>query len=666
MTITDKNMAAVLDGVDKNVRPQDDLFRAINGTWLRESEIPADLSSSGSFMDLVVQAEADVAKIIDDLGSSNPTEGEAAQIARIYRSWMDTDAVNAKGLSPLQPDIDLVESATTKDELASVVGRLKRSGVGSFFSLDVDSDLNDPNRYVIHIGQSGIGLPDEAYYREPQFADILEKYQEFLRSFHQLFGLSADEASARADVVFGLEKAIASRHMNVVDSRDTDKINNLMSWEAFTASTPGFAWDKAFTSAGFTPEQLEGDLLVYNPDALAGAASLWAESSLEDLKAYTLWRVFRARSTFLTEEIDAANFEFYGRTLSGTAEQRERWKRGVQLINGSLGEAVGKLYVEKHFPPENKAKMRALVEDLLEAYRRSIRNLDWMGEDTKVKALEKVDSFDLKIGYPDKWIDYSSLVIGDDLVENIRQINAFEFDRALNKLGKPVDRSEWFMSPQTVNAYYNPVWNEIVFPAAILQFPFFDPDRDDALNYGGIGSVIGHEIGHGFDDQGSKYAADGSLSNWWTDQDRAEFEKRTQALVAQYDAYIPEQLDGDSAHHVQGALTLGENIGDLGGLSIALKAYGISLERAGLSIDKAPEIDGYTGTQRVFISYARVWQGKRRTEFLKTLIATDPHSPAEFRCNGVVKNIDAFAEAFDVKEGDALYLPPEERVRIWS
>ena len=665
MTLLDKSMARIVEGADPTVRPQDDLFRAVSGTWLNTHQIPADLSSDGSFISLVLEAEDQVKEIIEELAATNPEEGDAARVAKLYRSWMDVEAANAKGTEPLRSDLALINGAQNKEELAAVIGTLKATGVGTFFAMDVDSDLNDPNRYVTFLGQAGIGLPDEAYYREPQFADVLEKYKAFVPSLLALgYGLSESEAQADADVVLAMETEIAAKHMNVVDSRDTDKINNPMTWSAFTASAPGFAWDNAVEAAGFASGQL-ADVLVMTPDALIGAAAMWADHSLEDLKAYTRWRLLRARATCLTEEIDKASFEFYGRVLSGTDVQRDRWKRGIQLVNGSLGEAVGKIYVERHFPAEHKAKMEVLVQDLLEAYRRSISSLDWMGEETKKRALEKVDSFELKIGYPDTWLDYSSMEIGDDLVENMRQVNLFEFRRAIAKLGKPMDRTEWFMSPQTVNAYYNPVWNEIVFPAAILQFPFFDPDRDDALNYGGIGAVIGHEIGHGFDDQGSKYDATGALNNWWTDEDRAEFDKRTKALVAQYDAYIPEQLGDDSPHHVQGALTLGENIGDLGGLSIGLLAYSIALERQGLTYDTAPVIDGYTGVQRVFLSYARIWQEKRRTEYLQTLIATDPHSPAEFRCNGVVKNVDAFVEAFDVHEGDALYLPPEERVRIW-
>ncbi|MGO1590899.1 MAG: M13 family metallopeptidase [Ancrocorticia sp.] len=665
MTTSDIHLQRVLEAADPNVRIQDDLFRAVNGTWLDTYEIPADLSSDGSFTALHIQAEQQVKDIIEEIAAKNPTEGEAQQVASFFNSWMDTEAVNGRGTEPLLADLDAIGAATSKDELAVAIGSLMPTGVGSFFGIDVDTDLNDPERYVAFLYQSGIGLPDEAYYREPQFAEVLAKYRSFVTSFMTLgYEMSPAVAQDESETVFELERAFAATHMNVVDSRDTDKINNPMTWNDFVASAPGFNWGGAITSAGFTEDKLD-NVIVMMPDALAGSARVWADAPLDDLKAYTRWRVLRGRSTFLTQDIDRASFDFYGRVLSGTTEQRARWKRGVQLVNGSLGEAVGKLYVQRHFPPDHKEAMLTLVEDLLEAYRQSIRALDWMGEETKEKALEKVDSFVTKIGYPDKWLDYSALEIGDDLVENVRQVNRFEFNRGIEKLGKPMDRSEWFMSPQTVNAYYNPVWNEIVFPAAILQFPFFDPERDDSFNYGGIGSVIGHEIGHGFDDQGSKYDASGALHNWWTEADRTEFDKRTGALVNQYEQYTPEQFGPDSPHHVQGALTLGENIGDLGGLSIGLKAYAIALARAGETLASATEIDGYTATQRVLLSYARIWQEKRRSELLETLIATDPHSPAEFRCNGVVKNVDAFADAFGVQAGDALYLPPEERVRIW-
>ncbi len=672
MDATRTDMAAVLSGVDEAVRPQDDLFRYVNGTWLRETPIPDDLPTAGSFIDLVVQAEKDVAAIIANLESPEALEAlpeetreEARKIGQIYRSWMDEVRLEERGLAGLESDLHLVEEATTKSELASALGSLQRTGVSTFFGLGVDADINDPNRNILEMWQSGLTLPDEAYYREPQYAEIVEKFKDFLLTYPQYFGWSYEECQARAKVIFTLEEKIASHHMSVVDSRDTDKINNPMTWADFVASTPGFEWDEAMSAAGFTTAQLT-EVNVFSPQPLCEAAKIWESTSLEDLKTYTFWRIFVARGSYLTHDIDATSFDFFGRTLSGTPTQRERWKRGVQLINGSLGEAVGKIYVATHFPPEHKAKMDVLVADLLEAYRRAIRSLEWMGEDTKKKALAKVDTFAPKIGYPEKWIDYSALSASEELLENIRAINAFEFDRSRAKLGTPVDRTEWYMTPQTVNAYYNPVWNEIVFPAAILQFPFFDPERDPALNYGGIGAVIGHEIGHGFDDQGSKYDADGTLRNWWTQSDRSEFEKRTAALVGQFDAYIPVQFGADSPHHVQGALTLGENIGDLGGLTIALKAYEIYLEREGLNLKEAPVLDGFTGEQRIFLSYARVWQGKVRDELLTTRIATDPHSPQEFRCNGTVKNVDAFAHAFDVREGDELYLAPHERVHIWG
>lgn len=666
MTIHDTHLAKVLAASDTSVRPQDDLFRHVNGAWLASAEIPADLASFGSFVSLHLEAERNVHAIVEELMIDANLEGEAKLVADLYSSWMDTEAANAKGTAPIAPDLALIDAAASKAELAEAIGTLARSGVGSFFGLDVDSDLNDPDRYTTFVFQSGLGLPDEAYYREEQYAPILAAYREFVPGFLKLvYGLDDACAAAQAAVVLDLETKLAATHMSRIDSRDTDKTNNPMSFADFAASAPGFDWHGSAAAAGFADGKLDS-VIVLHPDALAGSASIWADTALDDLKTYQRWRLARARASYLTEEIDRASFTFYGTVLSGTETQRERWKRGVSLLNSCLGEALGKLYAARHFPPENKERMLRLVEDLLEAYRRSISGLEWMGEETKKRALEKVDSFTPKIGYPDTWRDYSALATGTDLVANIRAVETFEFDRALAKLGSPVDRSEWFMNPQTVNAYYNPVWNEIVFPAAILQFPFFDPDRDAALNYGGIGAVIGHEIGHGFDDQGSKYDATGALANWWTDADRAAFEDRTGALVAQYDAYVPAQFDGeDKAPHVQGALTIGENIGDLGGLSIGLKAYEIHLEREGLALETAPDIDGTTGAQRVLYSYARIWQEKRRTEYMRTLIATDPHSPAEFRCNGVVKNVDAFAEAFAVAEGDALWLDPSERVSIW-
>jgi len=682
--------ASIFDGNDPKTRVQDDVFRAVNGGWMETTEIPEDLPWIGSFVELVLQAEKHVREIIEDLAKTEETAAhpgrhaqrdgaeqtdgnanesgeahkDAHKIGALFSSWMDVDALNAKGTAPLRADLAPVEAATDREGLARVVGELLAAGVPTFFDWDIDADLADPDRYVAFFEQSGLGLPDEAYYREEQHAETLAKYSDFVPRLLALgYGLSEEAARAQADVVLRLETAIASAHMNVVDARDADKLNNPFVWADFVESAPGFAWDAALAGAQM-PVDGSSDVIVMQPHALREAARLWAETPLADLKAYTRWRILRARATFLTEEIDRANFDFYGKVLRGTAQQRERWKRGVAVVEDALGEALGREYVARHFPPEHKEKMLQLVGDLLEAYRRSISALDWMGEETKARALAKVDAFSLKIGYPDEWRDYSDLKVGDDLVDNIRAANRWENARDFAKLGKPMDRSEWLMFPQTVNAYYYPVWNEIVFPAAILQFPFFDPERDAALNYGAIGAVIGHEIGHGFDDQGSKFDADGRMSNWWTDADRAAFEERTHALVAQYDAYIPAELSPDGPH-VNGRLTLGENIGDLGGLSIALKAYEIALEREGKTLDDADVIDGHTAAQRFFLSWARAWRSKSRVERAETQLATDPHSPQEFRTNGVVKNIDAFAEAFGLQPGDALYLPPEERVRIW-
>lgn len=665
MTSNDSHLARVLSGADTSVRPQDDLFRHVNGAWLARTEIPDDLPSYGPFIALRLEAEQNVMDIIEELCASDNLDGEAKLVADFYSSWMDTEAANAKGTAPLAADLALIDAATTKAELAAAIGTLMRTGVATFFGLDVDSDLNNPERYITFFFQSGIGLPDEAYYREEEYASVLTAYRDFMpRLFQLVYGLSDDEAATSANVVFDLEKRIAGTHMNRIDCRDIDKTNNPMSFVDFTSSCSGFEWEEATSAAGFTASEL-ADVIVANPDALSASARIWADTPLEDLKTYQRWRLALARATYLTEEIDRASFEFFGKVLSGVTTQRERWKRGVSLLNSSLGQALGKLYVNRHFPPEHKAAMMQLVADLMEAYRRSIKALEWMGDQTRAQALAKVDSFATKIGYPDVWRDYSALTTGEDLMENVRAVEAYEHDRALAKLGTPVDRTEWFMNPQTVNAYYNPLWNEIVFPAAILQFPFFDPQRDAALNYGAIGAVIGHEIGHGFDDQGSKHDATGAHNNWWTDADRAAFEARTQALIAQYDEYVPVQFASDGGPHIQGALTIGENIGDLGGLHIGLKAYEIYLERNGLRPDEAPIIDGTTGVQRILYSYAHIWREKLRDEYMRMVIATDPHSPGEFRCNGIVKNTDAFAEAFNLSEGDGLWLDPSERVTIW-
>ena len=647
---------------DPAVRPQDDLYAHVNGRWVAEHEIPADRAMDGSFRALHDQAEEQVRDIIVEAGAAADATGVQAQIGALYASFMDTDAVEAAGTEPLRPDLSAIAAATTREELTAVLGSLQRTGAVAATGFWVDNDAKDPERYVVYLYQSGLGLPDESYYRDEQYASVLAAYRPHVARMLRLGGWAADQAAAddAADRVVALEQKIAAGHWDVVKDRDADLTYNPTTLAALATTAPGFDWASWVRALG-APEGSLDDLVVREPSFATAFAALWASEPVADWQAWLAYHTITARAPYLSSELVEANFDFHGRTLTGAQELRDRWKRGVSLVQGVLGEAVGEVYVARHFPPAHKERMEELVGHLVEAYRESITALDWMGEDTKAKALAKLDAFTPKIGYPVKWRDYSALEVRpDDLVGNVRRASAFEQDHELNKIGKPIDRDEWFMTPQTVNAYYNPGMNEIVFPAAILQPPFFDADADDAVNYGGIGAVIGHEIGHGFDDQGSKYDGQGRLEDWWTESDRAEFEKRTSALIEQYSGFSPAQLHG--SHHVNGALTIGENIGDLGGLSIALKAYRIAL---GTSLDEAPEVDGLTGVQRVLLGWAQVWRAKGRDEEVIRRLAVDPHSPDEVRCNAVVRNVDEFYAAFDVQEGDGLYLAPEERVRIW-
>ncbi|MDM8083637.1 M13 family metallopeptidase [Cellulomonas cellasea] len=656
-----------LTALDPAARPQDDLFGHVNGRWLASHQIPADRASDGAFRALHDRAEEQVRDIITDAAQQAADGAQApediqSKIGALYASFMDEDAVEAAGTQPLRPDLELIEQAGDQAALTEALGVLQRTGAAGAVGFWVDNDAKDPTRYIVYLAQSGLGLPDESYYRDAQYATVLTAYRPHVARMLLLGGVAADQEQADelAGRVVSLETRLAQGHWDVVRDRDAELTYNPMTLAQLAEQAPGFDW-AAWARALGAPEASLDDLVMQEPSYAQAFATLWSELPIEDWKAWMAYHAVSSRAPYLTREIVQANFDFYGRTLTGAQELRDRWKRGVSLVQGVLGEAVGEVYVERHFPPSHKERMNELVAHLVEAYRESISALDWMSEETRAKALAKLDSFTPKIGYPVKWRDYSALEVRpDDLVGNVRRASAFEQDRELNKIGKPIDRDEWFMTPQTVNAYYNPGMNEIVFPAAILQPPFFDAEADDAVNYGGIGAVIGHEIGHGFDDQGSKYDGDGRLEDWWTEEDRAEFDKRTKALVDQYSAYSPRQLDG--SHHVNGELTIGENIGDLGGLSIALKAYRIALGRP---LDEAPVIDGLTGVQRVMLSFAQTWQGKYRDEELIRRLATDPHSPDEFRTNGVVRNVDEFYEAFDVQPEDALYLAPEERVRIW-
>lgn len=651
---------------DTSIRPQDDLFRHVNGAWLASHTIPDDRAQDGAFRALHDQAEIDVKAIIDEAASGTLTgDPLAATIGILYASFMDEERIEQLGASALAADLDLIAASTNHAELATTLGTLERSGVGGFIGAYVDADPGDPSRYILTAYQSGLGLPDESYYREDEYAPVRETYLAHIAQMLTLaefpVGDGPGTAHELAALAFGVEKQLARHHWNIVDSRDATKTYNPMGFTQLTALAPSFAWSQWAERAALPSAALE-EVVVAQPSFVKGFGSLWEQIPVEQWKAWLAWQTISARAPYLSQAFVDQNFAFYGRTLSGTPQLCERWKRGVSLVEGALGEGVGKIYVDRHFPPRSKERMEKLVANLIEAYRQDIAVLDWMSSETKEKALEKLEQFVPKIGYPAKWRDYSGLeLVPDDLLENVRRVTVFETDYELGKIGRPIDPDEWLMTPQTVNAYYHPTRNEIVFPAAILQPPFFDAEADDAVNYGGIGSVIGHEIGHGFDDQGSKYDGKGRLIDWWTDADRTEFDKRTTALIAQYDELTPLQLVGQEPEaHVNGALTVGENIGDLGGLTIALRAYMISLGGT------EPEIiDGLSGMQRFFFGWAQVWNGKTRDEEARRRLATDPHSPSEFRCNTVVSNLDEFADVFGLAPGDGLYRDPENRVHIW-
>ena len=649
---------------DPEVRPQDDLFRHVNGIWLKEHDIPADRGRDGAFHALVDAAELDVREIIEDCAVGIVEGPNARKIGDLFASFMDTDAIVALEVAPLEADLSPVRAAGTKADLVRVLGELAPTGVPGVFSDYVSNDPNNPDNYTMYVWQGGLGLPDEAYYRDEAHAATLSAYEAHIATMFSLADIATPaEAADLAGRVMAFETALAAGHWDRVRTRDADLTNNPMGFAEWQALLPDFDL-RAWRTATGRPEAFER-LANETPSYFSHLAGVWESTGLEDIRAWLMWRIIGARAPYLSEAIAQERFNFYGRTLTGAEEIKERWKRGVGLVDGAFSEAVGELYVERHFPPSHKAAMDHLVANLITAYRESISALDWMGEETRGRALEKLDTFTPKIGYPSKWRDYSALEVrAGDLMGNVRAASRFEFSYLADKLAGPVDRDEWQMPPQMVNAYYMPTTNEIAFPAAILQPPFFAANADDAANYGGIGAVIGHEIGHGFDDQGSKFDANGALNSWWTDDDRAEFEKRTAALIGQYDVLVPKQLEG-SAHHVNGALTIGENIGDLGGLSIAITAYAIELAARGSSFDDEPVIDGETALQRLFLNWGRIWREKAREEEAIRLLSIDPHSPSEFRCNAVVRNVDAFAQAFGLTEGDALYLDPAERVRIW-
>lgn len=642
--------------IKSSVRPQDDLYRHVNGTWIDNAVIPSDRSSDGAFYALYQQAEAHVREIIEDLAASNSAPGSvAAKVGDLYGSFMAESEIEKLGLSPIQVDLDRALSIRDVKDFHQTLGDFESRGLGGLFYQYITTDNMASDTNIVYIGQSGLSLPDEAYYREEEFAEIRAA---FLAHMEKMFTLAkVSNPSDRAKQILDLETKIAASHWDQVQDRDATLTYNKMSFAELVASSNGFDWELWLASSQ-TPRNVMEKVIVRQPSFFTGLGKLLSDFDLSAWSSWLTWHLLSSAASALSSEFVNENFAFYGTILSGTPELKARWKRGVSLVEGSLGEAVGQIYVERHFPPAAKTRMVTLVANLIEAYRVDIAALNWMSPETKARAFEKLDKFTPKIGYPDKWRDYSKLEITrDDLLGNLARVAKFNQDFEYAKIGAPVDRAEWLMTPQTVNAYYMPGMNEIVFPAAILQPPFFDLAADDAANYGGIGAVIGHEIGHGFDDQGSKYDGDGNLNNWWTDNDRIEFEKRANALIAQYEELHPSEAPDV---HVNGALTIGENIGDLGGLTIAIKAYELSLGGKA-----APVIDGLTGAQRLFMGWAQCWRQKMRPEEVRRRVATDPHSPDEFRCNQVVRNLNEFYEAFSVKQSDALYLPESERIRIW-
>ncbi len=639
---------------DDSIRPQDDLYRFVNNHWLKNTPIPADKSNYGTFTMLFDQSLERLKLIVEEAAGSNAASGtEAQKVGDFYKSYINTEKLEALGLKPVEPYFKEVDAISDKQALARWFAKGNHVGITGPIRLFVDQDKKDASQYTAYFFQSGLGLPDRDYYfkDDEKSKGIRDAYLKHIETMFSLAGFADPAGSAKK--IYAIEEQLAKGQWTRVENRDAVKTYNKVETAQLGTLTADFDWKAFVDGLGI---QNQKAVVVFQPSYITTFGTVLKSASLDDWKLYAKWHVLSDAASYLSKAFDDEDFNFNSKTLRGIQEQEPRWKEAAENIDALIGEAVGKIYVQKYFPPEDKARMEKLVQNLLAAYDQSIQSLDWMTPETKKAAKAKLAKFTYKIGYPDKWRDYSSMTIqADDLLGNVIRATEFEYNRDLNKLGKPIDRTEWGMRPQTVNAYYNPVMNEIVFPAAILQPPFFNKNADDAVNYGGIGAVIGHEIGHGFDDQGSQYDGDGNLRNWWTDLDRKEFEARTGKLVAQYDSFFPV-----TGEHVNGKLTLGENIGDLGGLSIAYKAYKLSLNGK-----EAPVIDGFTADQRFFMGWAQVWARLYRDEELRQRLVTDPHSPSEYRCNGVVRNIPEFYTTFGVKEGDKLYLKQEERVKIW-
>ncbi len=644
----------VVAHLDTLVKPGDNFTAYVNGNWMKNTQIPADKSSYGAFHMLRDKAEDDVKAIVETASSGKFAQGSDEQkVGDFYGAYIDMKKRDSLGITPIKSELTKIGAIANYTDLAAYFAQANKMDNMVPFSVGVDVDFKDPKKYMLLTWQGGLGLPDREYYflKDAKSTDVRNKYVAHIENMLRLAGI--ENSKQKASQIMALETSFASKHMKKEQTRDIVALYNKYGIKDLSTLMPGFDWNVFLKESGVDKQD---SLVITQVDYTKALGPIIKNTPLDTWKTYLQWSLIHGSATALTSALDKENFEFYGKTLYGTQEQRPLWRRAVDVLNTNLGEMVGKVYVKEHFPPQAKERMMTLVNNLLKAYETSIKELEWMSEETKKQALDKLSKFTPKIGYPDKWRDYTALkVVKGELYGNMLAATLFEYNRNINKLGKPVDRDEWGMTPQTVNAYYNPPLNEIVFPAAILQPPFFDLNADDAVNYGGIGGVIGHEIGHGFDDQGSTFDGNGVMRNWWTEKDGQEFKKRTTALVSQYNSFkVFDDLK------VNGEFTLGENIGDLGGLSIALKAYNASLNGK-----EAPVLDGFTGTQRVFIGWAQAWLSKAREEALRNQINTDPHSPAKFRVNGVVRNVPQFYTAFNVKPTDSLYLAPEERVRIW-
>jgi endothelin-converting enzyme/putative endopeptidase len=638
--------------IDSAVKPGDDFFRYANGKWLATFTMPADKARFGAFDALGDKSEADVKTVLETLAAEKPGPGTtAAKVGDMYTSWMDEAAIEARGLAPLQPYLDQIAAVT---DTAGVLALMATTEFAAPFGLGIEADPQDPTRYAIWAGQDGLGMPDRDYYlgTGASFEKYRAAYKTYVTRIFELLGDPAPAASA--DTVMALETKIARGHWAQAELRNVEKAIKPMPFAAFKSFVPSVSWETFLPSLGL-PATVD-TIVAYGDTAVRDGAALVGKEPVASWKKYLAFHIASANAAHLPKAFDDASFEFFGKTLRGVQAKRDRWKRGVSLLDEHIGEGVGEVYVAKFFPPDHKAKMDALVANLRTALEGRLKQLPWMDDATRAEALKKLATFEPRVGYPSKWRDYSAMTVEKGKhFENIISARTFEWKRQVARLGKPVDREEWGMNPQTVNAYYNPLMNQITFPAAILQPPFFDVSADPAVNYGAIGGVIGHEIGHGFDDQGRAFDEAGRTRNWWTPVTDEKFKAATQQLGTQYSKYCPVPNGC-----INGQLTMGENIGDLGGLTMAYTAYKLSLNGK-----DAPVIDGFTGDQRFFLAWAQVWRAMAREDDTRQRLVTDPHSMPEFRTNGVVRNMDEWYAAFDVKPEDKLYLPPDQRVRIW-